>query len=315
MVTADGSSGARVLIGPEVPMWAAQAVHRGGGRLVGPGEEPDGVVWAKWAPQGLLEVLGTNPSVRWVQLPMAGIERVVEAGVFADERASGITWTSAKGTFAEPVAEHALALALAGLRQLTVRARATAWGGHLGTSLYDAPVTILGAGGITEELLKLLAPFRCQVTVVRRSSQPLPGAHRTVPTSELHSVIPSALVVFVALALVPGTINIISAPELALMGKQAWLVNVGRGRHIDTEALVKALSERQIGGAALDVTEPEPLPAGHPLWSLDNCLITPHSANTDEMAQPLLAGRIEENVRRLSHGRPLIGTVDTVAGY
>ena len=99
------------------------------------------------------------------------------------------------------------------------------------------------------------------------------------------------------------------------MREDAWLVNVARGRHVDTPALVKALREDRIGGAALDVTDPEPLPDGHPLWTMPNCLVTPHSADTPEMCRPLLAERIRQNVERFASGRPLVGTVDLVAGY
>ena len=91
------------------------------------------------------------------------------------------------------------------------------------------------------------------------------------------------------------------------MKPDAWLVNVARGAVVDTAALVQALQREQIGGAALDVTDPEPLPAGHRLWDLDNCLITPHTADTEEMTQPLLADRIADNVRRLAAGQDLVG--------
>ena len=90
---------------------------------------------------------------------------------------------------------------------------------------------------------------------------------------------------------------------------------MARGRHVHTDALVEALRNRRIGGAALDVTEPEPLPDGHPLWSLPNCLITPHTADTAEMTRPLLAARIKDNVERLAAGLPLAGVVDPAAGY
>jgi phosphoglycerate dehydrogenase-like enzyme len=99
------------------------------------------------------------------------------------------------------------------------------------------------------------------------------------------------------------------------MDRQAWLVNVARGALVDTAALVAALRAGQIGGAALDVTDPEPLPDGHPLWDLPNCLITPHTADTEQMTEPLLAARIAENVRRLAAGRELEGLVDPDLGY
>jgi phosphoglycerate dehydrogenase-like enzyme len=306
----------RVALAPSRPDYAIEAVVQGGGEVVGgDSEAADALVWDSFTMDGVLDVLGAHPGVRWVQLPMAGVERFFEAGIFASPQASGVTWTCAKGSYARPVAEHALLLALAGLRQLPERARARSWGQQAGISLFEAQVTILGGGGITQELLALLAPFGVHATVVRKSAEPLEGAERTVPSTELRSVLPSALVVFVALALTPETEHIISAPELAQMSGDAWLVNVARGRHVDTGALVTALQEGHIGGAALDVTDPEPLPDGHPLWALPKCLITPHTADTVEMIQPLYAKRIKENVQRFASGQPLIGLVDTTAGY
>ena len=99
------------------------------------------------------------------------------------------------------------------------------------------------------------------------------------------------------------------------MDESAWLVNVARGGHVDTDALVAALEAKSIAGAALDVTDPEPLHDGHPLWGRDDCIITPHTADTIEMVIPLLANRIRTNVARLAAGEPLVGLVDTVAGY
>ena len=120
---------------------------------------------------------------------------------------------------------------------------------------------------------------------------------------------------FLALALTPETEGIISADELELMEDHAWLVNVARGRHVVTDDLVGALADRAIGGAGLDVTDPEPLPDDHPLWTMPNCLLTPHVGNTPEMAVPLLAQRITANVRRFADGEELVGLVDVDAGY
>jgi phosphoglycerate dehydrogenase-like enzyme len=302
-------------VAPVQPAFAVEAVVKGGGVVARAGEEADGLIWSIYSPDGLGEAIAAAPGLRWVQLPMAGVERVVEAGIVAEAHGKGIVWTCAKGSFAEPVAEHALALALAGLRNLPERARAKSWGAPAGICLYDATVTVLGGGGIAQALLRLLAPFRVEATVVRRSTEPLDGAARTVTTGQLHQVIPGALVIFVALALSPETIHIVGEPELALMGPDAWLVNVGRGRHVDTGALVEVLRGCRIGGAALDVTDPEPLPDGHPLWSMPNCIITPHTADTDQMVRPRLAARIRENVQRFGAGLPLVGTVDPAAGY
>jgi phosphoglycerate dehydrogenase-like enzyme len=301
-----------VAVAPAEAPWAAAAIRRGGGRPVQLDEQPSGLVWTDPAAvEELRGVLQAHPGISWVQLPMAGIERIAEAGLLDHQR----RWTSAKGAYAEPVAEHALALLLAGLRYLPERARARSWGEPKAQTLFDQQVTVVGGGGITLALLRLLEPFRVRVTVVRRSAEPVPGAARTVTTSRLHEALGGARAVVLTLALTPQTRGIIGPKELELMDRQAWLVNVARGGLIDTAALVGALRSDQLGGAALDVTEPEPLPAGHPLWDLPNCLITPHTADTEEMTEPLLAARIAENVRRLAAGRELEGLVDPDLGY
>jgi phosphoglycerate dehydrogenase-like enzyme len=225
------------------------------------------------------------------------------------------TWTCAKGAYAQPVAEHALTLALAGLRQLPTRIAARSWGAQGGTSLFGQRVTIVGGGGIAQSLLELLAPFEVRATVVNRSGTPVPGAARTVPVLDLHGVLPGALVVVLALSLTPETRGIIGAEELRHIDQTAWLVNVARGGHVETDALVDALSEGTIAGAALDVTDPEPLPDAHPLWNLPNCIITPHTADTIEMVLPLLAERIQANVTRFAAEKPLVGLVDAGTGY
>ena len=301
-----------IAIGPAHRESTVRAVRAGGGEVVPAGPGASALVWLDPADMsGLRAALAATPDARWVQLPFAGIERVAAAGLLDPAR----TWTCAKGAYAEPVAEHALMLALAGLRFLPERVTARSWGKAAGESLYDQPVTILGGGGITASLLSLLAPMRVRATVIRRQAGEVPGAARTLQTSRLHEALPDALVVFVALALTPATTHIIGAAELAAMRRDAWLVNVARGPHVDTDALVKALRGQDIGGAALDVTDPEPLPDGHPLWGLDNCIITPHTADTAEMVEQMLNRRIEHNVAAFAAGQPLAGLVDPAAGY
>lgn len=300
----------RVAIAPTSSEPVTTAVRAGGAEVVDLQEEPDALMWIDPRdPEGLQAAVRAAPSVRWVQLPFAGVE------TFVDGLDPSRTWTCAKGVYAEPTAEHALALGLAGLRQLPARARASSWGPQGATTLYDAPVVVLGGGGITAALLALLQPFRCRVTVVRRSGDPVPGAVRTVGPERLDDVLPDAVLVVLALALTPATTGIIGARQLAAMSPSGWLVNVARGQHVDTDALVDALRREAIGGAALDVTDPEPLPEDHPLWRLPNCLITPHTANPWQTAQPLLARRITENVRRFARDQPLLGLVDLTAGY
>ncbi len=291
--------------------YIVEAVRSGGGDVVDV-ERARGLVWTDPdAPEALTELLSSHEHIEWVQLPWAGVEPYADASVFDSRR----TWTSGKGVYAEPVAEHALALALAGMRELPRFAQEVTWTSQAGISLIGGAMTIFGGGGITRELVRLLEPFDCTITVVRRHADPMEGVDRVVAFDHRYEVLKGADVVVLALALTPETAGVISRVEFELMEPHAWLVNVARGPHVVTEDLVVALREDVIGGAALDVTDPEPLPDGHPLWRLPNCLITPHTANTDDMAKPLLSARIAENVRRYGAGEELIGRVDPELGY
>jgi phosphoglycerate dehydrogenase-like enzyme len=286
-----------------------EAVESAGGTVV-PVAEARALVWADAARSDLLPgVLAEGPQVEWVQLPFAGIENYVH--LLDTER----TWTCGKGVYAPPVAEHALALTLAGLRHLAGYARETSWSRPVGRNLLGANVVILGGGEITVELLRLLEPFGTTTTVVRKHPDPVPGASRTLAVDRLDEVLPDADVVVLALALTPETTGILDARTLGLLPPHAWVVNVARGRHVVTDDLVAALEAGRLGGAALDVTDPEPLPVDHPLWRLPNVLITPHVGNTPEMGIPLLAARVRENVRRFAAGEPLLGLVDVELGY
>lgn len=277
--------------------------------MVGP-PEAEALVWAEpAAPELLPGVLAQGPGIEWVQLPYAGIETLTHL-LDRDH-----LWTCGKGVYAEPVAEHVLMLALAGLRGMGSYARARRWSPPEGRNLLGGRVTVLGGGGITESLVRLLGPWDCEITVMRRHPAPMAGVDQVVGPESLHDALGDADVVVVALALTPETTGIIDADALRAMSPHAWLINVGRGGHVVTGDLVEALAAGAIGGAALDVTDPEPLPDGHPLWSMDNCLITPHVGNTPEMGLKLLARRVTENVRRYIAGQELLGPVDVDLGY
>jgi phosphoglycerate dehydrogenase-like enzyme len=301
----------RILVAPDAPTAETlDAITRGGGVIASGPSEADAIVWTRpREATGLPELLAAGPGIRWVQLPFAGIEP------FLPLLDDGRTWTCGKGVYAEPVAEMALGMLIAGLRHLAGYARERRWSTSRGVNLLDAHVTIVGGGEITRSLIDMLTPLRVRITVVRRQQVAVAGAERVLPTSRLHEAVRGADAVVLALALTPATERIIDASVLAAMEPHAWLVNVARGRHVDTDALVAALAAGTIGGAALDVTDPEPLPEGHALWSAPNCLITPHTGNTPEMAVPLLAARTETNVARFARGEPLIGLVDPEAGY
>ncbi len=287
----------------------AAVVATAGATVTAP-ESATGLIWADpQSPEKLAPILARNPQIDWVQLPYAGIEPYLD---LVDD---GRTWTCGKGIYAEPVAEMALSMLLAGFRGLVTYGRATSWGRPIGTELRGARLTILGGGGITEQLLPLLSPFDCDVTVVRNRPKALEGATRVVTTDALDDALRTADGVVLALALTPATTGIIGRAELEAMSDHAWLVNVARGAHVVTDALVDALEAGTIGGACLDVTDPEPLPDGHRLWTTGNCLLTPHVGNTPEMGIRLLARRVRQNVARYLAGEELLGPVYPDLGY
>jgi len=304
-----------IAILPESDPLFEAAVLAAGGVLAPLSPSTRGIVWlAPHGEQEFARVLAENPQIEWVQLPWAGVDSF--ANVLAQQARPRLLFTSAKGAYAQPVAEHALALALALLRELPKKSAAKTWVlPKTGLSIYGMNVVIIGAGGIAIELLRLLAPFDVESTIVRRSAEPLPGARHTVTSDELASVLPAADVVIVAAALTGGTRHLIGGPELALMKNSAYLVNIARGGLVDTMALVEALNSGEIAGAGVDVTDPEPLPDGHPLWDARNVIVTPHSADTPEMTAPLLARRVTRNVRAFLDDSRFVGVVDPSAGY
>lgn len=304
------SQSPRIAVLPDTaPEWMREAVTAAGGELSAI-DRADALVWgAARDPQGLEVVLAESDHLQWIQLPFAGVEEF--AHLIDDRR----LWTCGKGVYAEPVAEMAVTLSLFGLRGLHSYSRAKEWSRPIGRNLIGARITILGGGGITEQIVRLLAGFDCHITVVRNRVSDMDGVDVVLESDRYLDALPGADVVILALPLTADTIGLMGRNEFEAMESHAWLVNVARGKHVVTDDLVWALQHGVIGGAALDVTDPEPLPAGHPLWSLDNCVITPHVGNTPEMAVPLLSERIAANVRAWLDGRELIGPVDPELGY
>ncbi|MBX3088959.1 MAG: NAD-binding protein [Cryobacterium sp.] len=292
-----------------------EAVEQSGGVVAPLSAQTRAVIWLSYErAHELAEVLEMYPGIGWVQLPWAGVDAFAEA-MRQTPRRDSILWTSAKGSYAQPVAEHCLALILALLRGLPERVRAKSWGPKFGRSLYGLEVLIVGAGGIAVELIRLLAPFQVRVTVVRKRDANLSGADKTVTTDLLQQVLPKADIVVIAAAMTEQTHHLFGEAQFAAMKKGAILVNVARGGLVDTEALVKAMADRKLYGAGLDVSDPEPLPNGHPLWDMERALITPHSADTPEMTRPLLASRIRRNVKAFLEDSRFEGIVDPEAGY
>ena len=292
------------------------AVRAGGAAVVPLGDETRGLIWLSYTdPEGLAAALERHPGIEWVQLPYAGVDAFSELlARYADSPRP--LWTSAKGAFSEPVAEHALMLVLSLLRVVPSRVQATSWQTEQrGLSLYGKNVVIVGAGGIALELVRLLGPFETRVTIVRRGETPVEGVERTVTVDRIDEVLPEADVVVLAAAATSGTSRLLDGRRLASLKPTAVVVNIARGDLVDTEALVEAVRAERIWGAGVDVTAPEPLPDSHPLWGDPRVIVTPHQADTPEMTAPLLAERITHNVRALLGDGDFAGVVDPADGY
>ena len=295
-----------VHVGPEPDPEIEAAVSAAGGRLAAL-DAADAVVWADSMPGQFPASLPEG--VRWVQIPPAGVEAWRD--VVDRDRA----WTSSTGAYGPQVAEHTLALMLAGGHRLAESARARTWTEPEVVPLAGSTVAIVGAGGIGRDLIGLLAPFDVEVLAVTRRGLAVEGAARTLPADRVDEVWPDAHYVVLAAPATEATRHLVDAAQLAAMRSDAWLVNIARGSLIDTDALVAALAAGEIGGAALDVTDPEPLPDGHPLWSEPRALITPHVANPLVVRRPAFLARVRENVERFAAGEPLAGVIDVDAGY
>jgi phosphoglycerate dehydrogenase-like enzyme len=287
------------------------AVTAAGGQLAAIGKDVRALIWTDYsAPELLAKTISENPQLEWVQLPFAGVD------AFAAILEAPVRFTSAKGSYKEPVAEHALALALALGRKLPVRVKAKTWGKREATSFYDSNVLLIGAGGITEELIGMLKPFRARVSVCRNdASKEVEFADEVFGLDKLSEKISAADLVVIACALTVKTRGLFDAKLLKKMKPSAFLVNVARGPIVNTVDLLSALDSGFLAGAAVDVTDPEPLPDGHPMFGRDDLIVTPHTADTKEIVMRHFAIRLEHNVRAFLGSGDWLGEVDPRLGY
>ena len=288
----------------------ANAVVGAGAQVAPLSSQVGALIWTDYSqPQALKELLEANRQIEWVQLPFAGVD------AFVDVLQHPVVFTSAKGSYRQPVAEHALALCLALGRKLPERVLAKTWGKKFAVSLYDSHIVIVGGGGISEELVSLLAPFNTRVSVVRKHPKEIEGASETVGFDRLDEFLALADFVVLAAALTDETLYLFNERRFSLMKASAYLVNIARGKMVDSAALLKALESGAIAGAAVDVTDPEPLPDGHALWNAPNLIITPHTADTNAQVVRLFSQRIDENVKAWLQGKDWVGLVDKQLGY
>jgi phosphoglycerate dehydrogenase-like enzyme len=304
---------------PALPDGVAAVAYDPGAPL--PDEHLDAEALVVWGSgRARLEAIARDARrLRWVQSLAAGPDSVLAAGFGPD-----VALTSGRGLHDAPVAEHALALLLAAARRLH-RLRdaqhARVWRDDLGgiqplrdpgafRSLIGASIVIWGFGRIGRRLAGYLRAMGAEVAGVARSA----GARDGVPVVDeagADALLPGADALVLVLPSLPSTRRTLDARRLALLPAHAWVVNVGRGDTIDEGALAAALRGGRLGGAALDVFEEEPLPAASPLWGLDDVILTPHAAGGRPYGAEAL---IEENLRRLLAGTPLLNLVGGGAG-
>lgn len=270
---------------------------------------PEAEVLYTWGFPG--ELLPRAKRLRWVQIMGAGVDRFLTAPLPPD-----VKLTRALGVFGPWMAQYTLGWLLwVTLRMEAVRQaqQARRWAPFNADRLHGRTLGILGAGSIGRAIARAARAFGMRVTGVTRSGRRVAGVDRVYGRGALRAFLREADYVVVVLPLTPETRGIIGEPELRAMKPSAWLVNIGRGPLVDEAALIRALRERWIAGAILDVFPKEPLPPEHPLWALPNVVVTPHIAgpSTPEEIAPIF----NANLRRYLAGRRLLGLVDRRRGY
>jgi phosphoglycerate dehydrogenase-like enzyme len=272
------------------------------------------------------DVMLSSTRLRWVQSPAVGVGSLM----FPEMLASPIVITSARGIRARAIAEHVLGVTLALARRLPVAIRAQAahrWAQEEieGASaevltLSGRRMGIVGLGAIGLELVKIAAPFGFRISAIRRrAGEPLPGGPLMIdevwPPDRLHDLLAKSDVVVLAAPHTPETRRLIGRPELDRIRRGAFLVNIARGKLVDDDAVVEALRDGRLGGAALDVFSEEPLPPSSPYWDLPNVIVTPHTSGAMQDYWTPLVALFSDNLRRFAEGRPLLNVVDKAAGY
>jgi len=264
------------------------------------------------------ERIAKAKNLRWLQLFSAGADGFIQPGVLRP----GAILTNATGGYGLAISEHMMGMLLMLMKNLHLyrdNQRKTLWRdeGPV-TSLEGATVLVVGLGDIGGEFAKRLRPFGAVIWGVKRRPSAKPEyVDRLALTEQLDELLPQADVVALALPGTAETAGMFSRRRLSLMKRGAFLLNVGRGSAVDQDALAELLENGHLGGAGLDVTDPEPLPAEHPLWKAKNALITPHVSGGFHLPQTLdrIVGIAARNLSHFLHGEEMENVVDFATGY
>lgn len=270
------------------------------------------------------DLLDIAPSLRWLALPSAGADRAVGLSWFG--RPGTPTVTTANGVHATPIGEFVFSMMLMWARQwpriLDLQrqgkwADRPTWSTLTGRELADATLGILGLGAIGRQVAHYGRAFGMRVLATRRSASGTsdPDVDEVIPAERLSELLQRSDYVVVSVPGTPATRHMIGAAQLAQMKPDAFLVNIARGQIVDTDALVAALQHGTIGGAGLDVTDPEPLPESSPLWHLPNVILSPHVSGVTGRYSERFTDLFLDNIRRYRAGEPLRNVVDAERGY
>lgn len=261
------------------------------------------------------EMVRTAKRLRWIQIMSVGVEK----RLFPELVESDITLTNMKIVNGPDIADHAMALLLSLTRNLTVAISTEGWssrGRYRPIVLDGKTALIIGLGGIGTQVAERAAAFGMTILAIDPRDVPLTHAVEQVrKPHRLRDFLPLADVVFVCAPHTPKTEGLLGPSEFALMKKGSYLINVSRGKVVQTDALVQALEAGRLAGAGLDVVNPEPLPNDHPLWKFDNVVITPHIAYRSDRADQRKFELLKENLILFSKGQPLHNVVDKHEGY
>ena len=269
-----------------------------------------------------VEELEAAKNLRWAQWPAAGTDDCLAHPELFLGR--GVMLTNLTGAFSQSISECVLGMVLMLYKKFHLYRDHQAQALWRDEGWQESPVgkhlLILGAGDIGMAVARLFRPFGCRITGMRRVARQVPAEFDAMITADgLDGALPEADIVVCALPGTKETAGLLNRERLARLKPTALLINVGRGSLIDGYALAERLASGQLAGAALDVTDPEPLPPEHPLWRCENALILPHITGgtfghlraTEERTFAIC----RENMERYRDGRPLINRVDFATGY
>lgn len=265
------------------------------------------------------EFLEKATGLVWVHSPSAGVDWLVGMDGLKGEK---IVLTNSRAVHGPAIADHAFGMLLTLTRNLRAYEAAQAKREWLRDSRGNAVVLqgktmlVVGIGGIGEEIARRAHGFGMRVIATRRSDAPAPAyVEKVGKPGDLVSMLPGADVIAVCVPLTAETEGMLGKKEFAAIKKGSYLINIARGKVVDSGAMVAALKDGTLAGACLDVTDPEPLPAGDELWKMQNVIITPHVAADGELTRERGWALLRENVRRFGAGEPLLNVVDMKAGY